>query len=163
MPGIKNAGSVWEVSYKWRMADKQEFDRWSMEGEDSARQHGVGVLLSQDSFTRRDRDLRDPEKRRFSTSVRVQGDLLRRMQNAGRQPQIVWLDAMVRIHDSKLGRNVVRRVNPAWGPDFYLSGVANVRMELTRSGAFRWTRRDVPSLALEKPLGVTVSGGRSQE
>lgn len=156
MPGFNAAESLWEVSYQWRMADKREFDRWSMEGEDSAKLGRVGVLLSQMSFTYE--DLRRPERRRFSTSVKVQGDLLRRMRNAERQPQIVWLDATVRIRDGKLGTDLIRKVNPAWGPDFYLSGVANVRMELTQTGAFRWTRRDVPPWTQGKTVGVNISG-----
>jgi hypothetical protein len=156
IPGLKSPESLWEVSYQWRVADLEEFHRWADAGADSSQQDKVGILLSKRSFARR--DLSKPENRRFSTSVKLSGDLLRRMRNAGQQPQIVWLDATVRIRDGALGTEIVRKVNPSWGPDFYLTGVANVRMELTQTGAFRWTRRDVPPWAQDKAAGVSMSG-----
>lgn len=142
LPGRDAAGSFWEVSYQWRMADQHEFDRWSDEGEDPARQNRVGILLSKESFTRH--NLSDADSRRFSTAVPINGELFRRLRNAGRRPQTVWLDASVRIHDGKLGTDVVKRVNPAWGPYFYRSGTANVRMELTPDGYIRWYTSDTP-------------------
>lgn len=142
LPGRDAAGSFWEVSYQWRIADQGEFNRWSDEGEDPARQSGVGALLSKQSFRRR--NLSAPESRRFSVVVPVSGELSERLRNAGRRPQTVWLDASVRIHDGKLGTDVVKRVNPAWGPYFYRDGVARVRVELTREGYVRWSTSDVP-------------------
>jgi hypothetical protein len=155
MPGLKAPGSRWEVSYQWRIADQREFDRWSTEGEDPAKQNAVGVLLSKTSFSHQ--DLSKPENRRFSTSIKLRGDLLRRMRNAGRRPQIVWLDATVRIRDGALGTDFVNRVNPAWGPDFYLTGAAKVRMELTPAGTLVWTRKEDRVWGQERPMGVTVS------
>jgi hypothetical protein len=142
LPGLKAAGSFWEVSYQWRIADKKEFDRWSREGENLARQNSVGVVLSKKSFVHY--NLSDQANRRFSLSVKVDGELRKRLQNAGRQPVIVWLDANVRIHDGELGTDIITRVNPAWGPNFYRTGSANVRMNLTKSGTLRWTTKDVP-------------------
>lgn len=136
LPGHGTGKSRWEVSYQWRIADQKEFMQWSMQGEDPAKQDNVGVLLSKQSFMRR--NLTNPSRRRFSTSVPVRGDLLERIQNAGQRQQIVWLDAVVRVHDDKLGREVIKRVNPAWGPTFYQHGNANLRMELTDDWKLQW-------------------------
>jgi hypothetical protein len=145
LPGRDAPGSVWEVSYQWRIADQQEFDRWSAAGEDPAAQAGVGTLLSKQSFARR--NLSTPEGRRYNVSVPVRGELLERLRNAGRRPQVIWLDATVRVRDAKLGTDVIKRVNPAWGPRFASEGTASVRMELTAEGKLRWFTTAAPPWA----------------
>lgn len=145
LPGRDTPGSIWEVSYQWRIADQQEFDRWASAGEDQSAQAGVGVLLSKQSFTRR--GLTAPEGRRFNVSVPVRGELLERLRGAGRRPQVVWLDATVRIHDARLGTDVIKRVNPVWGPRFSREGTASVRMELTPEGKLRWFTTAAPPWA----------------
>ena len=145
LPGRDTAGSVWEVSYQWRIADQQEFDRWASAGEDRSAQAGVGTLLSKQSFTRR--DLVTPEGRRFNVSVPVRGELLERLRGAGHRPQVVWLDATVRIHDARLGTDVIKKVNPVWGPRFSREGTASVRMELTQEGKLRWFTTAAPPWA----------------
>lgn len=145
LPGRDTPGSVWEVSYQWRIADQQEFDRWASAGEDRSAQAGVGTLLSKQSFTRR--GLAAPEGRRFNVSIPVRGNLLERLRDASRRPQVVWLDATVRIHDARLGTDVIKRVNPVWGPRFYREGVASVRMELTPEGKLRWFTTAAPPWA----------------
>jgi hypothetical protein len=155
LPGRAAAESFWEVSYQWRIADQRDFDRWSIAGEDQAAQNSLGVLLSKHSFTRR--NLSDIESRRFSVAVPVKGELLKRMKNAGQRPQIVWLNATVRIRDGKLGTDVIKRVNPVWGPYFYRQGVANVRMELTKRGTITWSAIDIPTRGGGKQTGLSVS------
>lgn len=155
LPGLNKAESFWEVSYQWRIADQRDFDQWSAEGEDPARQRSLGVLLSEQSFTRR--DLASPENRRFSSSVRVEGELRKRLENAGRQPQIVWLIARMRIHDGQLGTDVIRNVTPVWGPYFFREGVANVMIELTGDGKLRWTTSASPPWLQGKQNGASTS------
>jgi hypothetical protein len=127
--------NTWEVSYRWRIADQKDFIRWSNAGEDPVKQDMVGMLLSKQSFTRR--NLSDPENRRFSVLIPVNGELLERLRNPERR-QVVWLDATVRIHDSDLRQEVIKRVNPSWGPSFCLNGNANVHLELTRDWKMQW-------------------------
>jgi hypothetical protein len=161
LPGREAEGSFWEVSYQWRIADRRDFDRWSGDGEDPARQNTLGILLSKQTFTRR--NLSDPENRRFRISIPVNGELSERLRNAGRRQQIVWLDATVRIHDSKLGTDVVRRVNPVWGPYFYLDGNASLRMELTADGKLRWYTGSAPPWTQGGDHGLSSSRAPSPE
>jgi hypothetical protein len=155
LPGRTAAESFWEVSYQWRIADQRDFDRWSIDGEDQAAQNSLGVLLSKNSFTRR--NLSDIESRRFSVSVPVKGELFKRMRNAGQRPQIVWLNATVRIRDGKLGTDVVKRVNPVWGPYFYRQGTAHLRIELTKKGTIQWFTSNTTPQGRGKQTGVSVS------
>ena len=145
LPGRDTAGSLWEVSYQWRIADQRDFDRWSAGGEDAASQSGVGTLLSKQSFTRR--NLASPESRRFQISVPVTGELLTRLREAGQRPQVVWVSATVRIRDARLGTDVIKRLTPVWGPRFYREGNASVRMELTPEGKLRWFTTVTPPWA----------------
>jgi hypothetical protein len=142
LPGRNATGSFWQVSYQWRIADKRDFDRWANEGENPIQQNSLGSLLSKRSFIRR--NLSELEGRRFITTVPVKGELFERLRHGDQQPQIVWLDAFVRIHDAELDTTIVEKVNPAWGPHFYRVGTANVRMELTGDGKFQWYRGDTP-------------------
>jgi hypothetical protein len=142
LPGIKEAGSYWEVSYQWRIADRQEFNRWSDAGEDPATLDGVGMLLSSQSFKLS--GLSESRNRRFEVSVPVKDELLERLSEADRRPQVSWLYANLLIHDAKLGTDVIRKVNPAWGPDFYREGVSRVRIELLPDGKLRWSTSAIP-------------------
>jgi hypothetical protein len=144
LPGRNSAGSLWEVSFRWRIADQMDFIRWSAEGEDPVKQDAVGMLLSKQTFTRR--NLAEPDNRRFSISVPVKGELLERLRNEGRR-QVAWLDAVVRVRDDKLGREVIKRVNPAWGPSFYQNGNANLRMQLTDDWKLQWYTGATPPWA----------------
>lgn len=155
LPGGNLAGSFWEVSYEWRIADRRDFLKWSLNGEDPAAQDSVGILLSKGSFTRP--NLASPDNRRFATLVPVNGELLERLRNGDKKPQIVWLDASVRIYDAKLGAEVIKKVNPAWGPHFYRVGAANVRMELTRDGKVTWYTQDTPPWLQGKQHKLSVS------
>ena len=130
---------------QWRIADQQEFDRWASASEDRSAQATVGTLLSKQSFTRR--ALSTPEGRRFNVSLPVRGELLERLRNAGHRPQVVWLDATVRIHDARLGTDIIKKVNPVWGPRFSREGTASVRMELTPEGKLRWFTTATPPWA----------------
>jgi hypothetical protein len=142
LPGINEAGSHWEVSYQWRIADRQEFNRWSDAGEDPATLASVGMLLSSQSFKLS--GLSESRNRRFEVSVPVKDELLERLSEADRHHQVVWLYATVLIHDAKLGKDVIRKVNPAWGPNFYRKGVSRVRIELLPDGKLRWSTSDTP-------------------
>jgi hypothetical protein len=142
LPGRDVATSTWEVSYQWRIADQRDFDRWAAKGQLSETQGTVGILLSKQSFTRRNLSL--SESRRFNVSVPVRGELLERLRNARRSPQVVWLESTVRISDAKLGTNVIKNVNPVWGPRFFPEGVANLRMEVTSDGKLRWFTTATP-------------------
>jgi hypothetical protein len=155
LPGRDAAGSTWEVSYQWRIADQRDFNQWSANGEDPAAQASLGVLLSKQSFTHR--NLSNPENRRFDVSIPVNGELLERLSNAGQRSQIAWLDATVRIRDAKLGTDVIKKVTPVWGPHFYLDGTAGVRMELTPDGKLRWSTAAVPPWAGGQQQGVKKS------
>lgn len=151
LPGRDESGSLWQVSYQWKIADRREFDDWALGG-GQGRQKSPGMLLSKDSFTRR--NLSDSAQRRFSTSVPVVGELRERIRNAGQRQQIVWLEATVRIRDGKLGEDFVKNVNPAWGPYFYLEGDASLRMELTPTGFIRWQTNEAPPPNEGKADGV---------
>lgn len=142
LPGIDEAGSYWEVSYQWRIADRQEFNRWSDAGEDPVTLASVGMLLSSQSFKLS--GLSESRNRRFEVSVPVKDKLLERLSGADRRQQVVWLDATVRIHDVKLRMDVIRKVNPAWGPNFYREGVSRVRIELLPDGKLRWSTAAAP-------------------
>jgi hypothetical protein len=142
LPGIEEAGSYWEVSYQWRIADRQEFNRWSGAGEDPATLSGFGMLLSSQSFKLS--KLSESRNRRFEVSVPVKDRLLEQLSEPDRRPQVVWLHAIVRIHDSKLGTDVIRKVNPAWGPNFYREGVSRVRIELLPDIKLRWSTSATP-------------------
>lgn len=155
MPGRDSPGSFWQVAYEWRIADSKDFDRWARDGENPAKESAVGSLLSKHSFRRR--NLSDARSRRFTVSVPVKGELLERLQNAGRRQQIVWLDAVVRIHNGKLGTNVVKKVNPAWGPYFYREGNAFVRMEVTDEGKLQWYTGGAPPWAEGDNHGLKIS------
>lgn len=152
LPGRDTAGSIWEISYQWRIADQRDFDRWSTNGEDSAKQAGVGILLSKQSFTRR--NLSTPDGRRFDITIPVKDELLERLRNAGQKAQVVWLDATVRIHDAKLGADVIKKVHPVWGPRFQREGAYNVRMELTSDGKLRWFTTATPPWAEGQRQGM---------
>lgn len=140
LPGINAAGSYWEVSYQWRLADQREFDRWSEGGEEPGSR--VGTLLSKHSF-RRD-NLGAGQNRRYEVSVPIKGELLRQMRQNARRPQILWLDATMRIHDAALGADIVKKINPVWGPSSYRDGKANVRVELMSNGNLRWFTPPTP-------------------
>jgi hypothetical protein len=140
LPGLNAAGSYWEVSYQWRIADQREFDRWSEGGEDPASQ--VGTLLSKQSF--RHGNLSSSQNRRYEVSVPITGELLKQMRQTARRPQVLWLDATMRIHDATLGADVVRKINPVWGPNSYRDGKANVRVELMPNGNLRWFTPPTP-------------------
>lgn len=155
LPGRDAPGSVWEVSYEWRIADESAFDQWSTGGENSSRQAKPGVLLSKGSFSRR--NLSRLENRRFSVSVAIAGETLERMRGAQQRRQIVWLDATIRIHDVKLGIDLVRKVSPAWGPRFYHDGMASVRMELTAQGKLQWFTTAVPPWADKQSGGMKIN------
>lgn len=142
LPGIEEAGSYWEVSYQWRIADRQEFNRWSAAGEDPATLSGVGMLLSSHSFKLG--GLSESRNRLFEVSVPVKDKLLEQLSEPDRRPQIVWLYAILRIHDAKLGTDVIRKVNPAWGPNFYREGVSRVRIELLPDRKLRWSTSATP-------------------
>jgi hypothetical protein len=152
LPGRDTAGSIWEVSYQWRIADQRDFDRWSAGGEDPAGQAGVGTLLSKQSFTRR--NLSTPEGRRFDIAIPVAGELLERLRNAEQKAQVVWLDATVRIHDARLGTDVIKKVHPVWGPRFQREGAYNLRMELTAEGKLRWFTTAAPPWAEGQQQGI---------
>lgn len=152
LPGRDTAGSIWEISYQWRIADQRDFDRWSTNGEDSARQADVGILLSKQSFTRR--NLSAPDGRRFDIIIPVKDELLEHLRNAGQKAQVVWLDATVRIHDAKLGADVIKKVQPVWGPRFQREGAYNVRMELTSDGKLRWFTTATPLWAEGQRQGM---------
>lgn len=154
LPGAKEAGSYCEVSYQWRIADRAEFNRWSDAGEDPATLAGVGTLLSSRSFKLT--GLWETRNRRFELSVPVEGKLLEKLSDAEQRPQIVWLDANVRIHDAKLGTDVIRKVNPAWGPRFYRERVSRVRMELLPDGKFRWSTSNTPPWATGQQPRVII-------
>jgi len=154
LPGINEAGSYWEVSYQWRIADRQEFDRWSDAGEDPATLDGVGMLLSSQSFKRS--RLSESRNRRFEVSVPVKDKLLEQLGEANRHPQVVWLYASVLIHDAKLDRDVIRKVNPAWGPNFYREGVSRVRIEVLPDGKLRWSTSDTPPWAMGQQQRVII-------
>lgn len=152
LPGRDTAGSLWEVSYQWRIADQRDFDRWSINGEDPAQQAGIGILLSKQSFTRR--NLSTPDGRRFDIAIPLKGEALERLRNAGQKAQVVWLDATVRIHDAKLGTDVIKKVHPVWGPRFHREGVYNLRMELTAEGKLRWFTTATPPWAGGQQQGI---------
>src|SRR5919205_934471 len=107
LPGRDSAGSYWEVTYQLRIADQDPFINWSEGGEDPEEQNKLGILVSKNSFTRR--DLSRPENRRFSVSIPLAGELLARFRAAGQRKQYVWMDGMARIHDAKLGRDFVMK------------------------------------------------------
>jgi hypothetical protein len=132
LPGRDSAGSYWEVSYQLRIADQDPFISWSEGGEDPDEQNKLGILISKNSFTRR--DLSRPENRRFSVSVPLTGELLTRFRDAGRRKQYVWMDGMARIHDAKLGRDFVMKLGPAWGPRRLITGIYNVHLDLSKAG-----------------------------
>lgn len=134
LPGLKSPGSYWEASYQWRIADQREFDRWSDGGENS--ESRIGTLLSKNSFRRENLFLN--QNRRYEVSVPITSELLRQQRKAGGRPQVLWLDATMRIHDAALGTDVVKKINPVWGPHSYRDGRASVRMELMPSGRLRW-------------------------
>lgn len=142
LPGREVAGSYWEVSYQWRIADRREFDRWAAAGEDPVAMSRLGLLLSKDSF--RKEDLSNSRRRNFRATVPVKGELLERLRDAGRRQQIVWLDAVVKVHDARLRADVIKKVNPVWGPNFYLDGNAHLRMELTGEGRLVWHTTSTP-------------------
>lgn len=154
LPGRAAPGSTWEVFYQWRIADQKDFDRRVGVAEGATAATGLGVLLSKQSFTRR--NLSAPENRRFSVSVPVSGELLERLRRAGQRPQIVWLDATVRIRDAKLGMDVIKKVNPVWGPAFYREGAASLRMELTPEGKLRWFTTTTPPWAGGQRPGAKI-------
>ena len=158
-PGRDTAGSTWEVSYQWRIADQQDFNQWSANGENPSEQATLGILLSKQSFARR--NLSNSANRRFNISIPVKGDLLERLRNAGQRRQIVWLDATVRIHDAKLGTDVVKKVTPVWGPRFYRDGISSVRIDITPDGKLRWFTTDVPPWAAGQQQGVKKNRVRS--
>jgi hypothetical protein len=135
LPGRASAGNLWEVSYRWRIADQRDFIRWTNDGEDPAAEDAVGMLLSKQSFTRR--NLSELDSRRFSISIPVRGELFERLSNPGRR-HVVWLEATVRVREGDRGREVIKRVNPSWGPSFCLNGNANVHLELTRDWKMQW-------------------------
>lgn len=145
LPGREVAGSYWEVSYQWRIADSREFFRWADAGEDLVAMNKVGQLLSKDFF--KQENLSDPGRRNIKVMVPVQGELSERLRNAERRQQIVWLDAVVRVHDARLNTDVIKKVNPVWGPKFYLDGNAHLRMELTNEGQLVWYRTSSPPWA----------------
>lgn len=152
LPGIEEAGSFWEVSYQWRIADRQEFNRWSNAGEDPAALSGFGMLLSSQSFKLS--GLSESRNRRFEVSVPVKDRLLEQLSEPDRRPQVVWLYAIMRIHDAKLGTDVIRRVNPAWGPNFYREGVSRVRIELMPDSKLRWSTSATPPWVAGQPRTV---------
>jgi hypothetical protein len=161
LPGREALGSYWEVSYEWRIADRREFDRWATAGEDPAEMRRLGLLLSKASFKRD--HLSDSGRRNFSTTVPVRGELLERLRDAGRRQQIVWLDAFVRVHDAHLGTDVIKKVNPVWGPNFYLEGNAHLRMELTGEGRLVWHRTSTAPWADAERRGMKSARTPSPE
>ena len=132
LPGRDTAGSYWEVSYQLRIADQDAFIKWSDGGEDPNEQNNLGILISKNSFTRR--DLARAENRRFNLPVPLTGALLERFRNAGQHKQYVWMDGLARIHDAKLGRDFVMKLGPVWGPKRFTTGVYNVHLELSPAG-----------------------------
>jgi hypothetical protein len=154
LPGLNAAGSYWEVSYQWRIANQKDFDRWSEQGEDT--KMPVGMMLSKDSFKRG--NLSSYENRRFEISIPVKGELRRQLHNAERQPQVLWLDATMRIHDATLGTDIIKKINPVWGPRrFYHDGKANVRIELMNNGRVRWSTSPTPPWVKRDPQNVLNS------
>jgi hypothetical protein len=154
LPGLNAAGSYWEVSYHWRIANQKDFDRWSENGENM--KSPIGMMLSKDSF-RRD-NLSSSENRRFEISIPVKGELHRQLHNAGRQPQVLWLDATVRIHDATLGTDVIKKINPVWAPRrYYPDGQAHVRVELMNNGRVRWFTSPTPPWVKRDPQNVMNS------
>lgn len=160
LPGRDAPGSVWEVSYEWRIADERAFDEWSADGENALRQAKPGALLSKGSFARR--NLSRPENRRFSISVPIAGEVLERMRAAEQHRQIVWLDATIRIHDAKLGIDLIRKVSPAWGPRFYRDGIASVQMEMTAQGKLQWFTTAIPPWADKQSGGMKINRPRNR-
>lgn len=140
LPGLDAPGSYWEVAYQWRIASQREFDDWSDGGENSDAR--VGTLLAERSFRRG--NLSYKENRRYEISVPVTGDMLTRIRRTAHHPQVLWLDATTRIHDATLGADVVKKINPVWGPNSYQAGKVSVRMEVTPNGNVRWFTAPAP-------------------
>lgn len=137
LPGSDSPGSYWEVSYQLRIADEDAFIRWSDGGENPDEQEKLGIVISKNSFTRR--DLSRPENRRFTASVPLTGELLERFRGAARRQQHVWMDGMARIHDAKLGRDFFIKLSPAWGPRRFVTGTYNVQLALSEAGELQLT------------------------
>jgi hypothetical protein len=137
LPGRESPGSYWEVSYQLRIADEDAFDRWANGGENPQEQEKLGVVVSKNSFTRR--DLSRPENLRYSVSVPLTGELLARFRNNAQRKQQVWMDGTARIHDAKLGRDFFIKLGPTWGPRRFVTGTYNVHLALSDAGELHLT------------------------
>ena len=137
LPGRDAEGSFWEVSYQLRIADQEPFIKWSDGGENPEEQNRLGMLISKNSFTRR--NLARDENRRFTLSVPLTGELLERFRSAAQRKQYVWMDGVARVHDAKLGRDFVIKLSPVWGPRRFGPGVYNVHLELSPAGELHWS------------------------
>lgn len=137
LPGRDSEGSYWEVSYQLRIVDQDSFIKWSQSGEDPKVQSTLGMLISKNSFMRR--NLSRPENLRFRLAVPLTGALLARFRNADQHKQYVWMDGTVRIHDATLGRDFVTKLGPVWGPKRFTTGLYNVHVEVSPNGELGWT------------------------
>lgn len=137
LPGRNSEGSYWEVSYELRIVDQNSFIKWSEGGEDPKAQSNLGVVISKNSFARR--NLSRPENLRFRVAVPLTGALLERFRHAGQNKQYVWMDGTVRIHDATLGRDFVTKLGPVWGPKRFITGLYNVHVELSPQGELGWS------------------------
>ncbi|HEY9405358.1 MAG TPA: hypothetical protein VIQ24_22095 [Pyrinomonadaceae bacterium] len=137
LPGRDDPRSLWELTYQWRIADGRAFSEWVSTGMDSTKESQVGILISKQSFTRR--DLSKAENRQFKITVPVAGELFERLSESTQRNQAIWVDATVHIYDAKLNRQIIERVNPAWRWPGFKDGSARVVMQITPLGSWSWT------------------------
>lgn len=142
--------SKWELSYEWRIANASDLEKFPQGKINPQNKESLTALLSKSSVTLS--DLTTPASRRYSVSIPVEGNLRRRLSNSKEQPQVVLLEVAVRVHDPKLGINVIRTLNPVWPAASHRTGEMKVRMEVTPDGDFRWFTGEKPPWDKQRQL-----------
>jgi hypothetical protein len=136
LPGGATKGSFWEVSYRWYIEDKSKVEEQLFAGKNLSNLAG-GLLLGKGSF--RPPNL-STKNRRLQLTASVKDELLRRIQKNGEQPQLLWLIANIRVHDSKFSPDPSGVVETGWMLGTYPKGTIIVRVEVTPKGELNWSR-----------------------
>jgi hypothetical protein len=135
--------SLWEVHYQVLVGNQGDYLRWGAHAGGRAKQSGPGVLLQEDSFTRR--NLSEDANRRVVITVPVKDELLRRFHYPRNKPQALWLNISARVHTQGDAPEAMNNdVNPSWDLRSFIKDNGLVIMGLSPDQKLRWSTKEPP-------------------
>lgn len=131
LPGFDDPGSLWEVSYDWRIADEKEYFEKSKLQDDPVI---IGDVLAKSSVVLK--DLKQASNRLLHIEVPVEGSVARRLRSESVNPQFFLLRANLRVYDAKIKKTIVDLIARVWSPKFYPDGNASISIKVREDGSY---------------------------